>query len=160
MPAPCGGIPVAGCYRVRSNFDAMLSRIAEGVGGRIKAHRRGVEERSAKDVGMIMLHPAWGVSDLGEARGVALGKAVAPEALDLLEGPLGKVLRIATLDHAADELVVEMRYPARELEGRHRAAELVGFGGRKSRANDRDLNPLFLEEGHAARLLAHTRECG
>src|SRR3546814_4253824 len=51
-----------------------------------------------------------------------------------------------------------MRYPARELEGRHRAAELVGFGGRKSRANDRDLHRLFLEERHAERLLEHRSE--
>src|SRR3546814_7503430 len=53
-----------------------------------------------------------------------------------------------------------MRYPARELEGRHRAAELVGFGGRKSRANDRDLHRLFLEERHAERLLEHRAKFG
>src|SRR3546814_11372988 len=91
---------------------------------------------------------------------MAFRKAVAPEALDLLEGPLGKILRIAALDHSADELVVEMADTARELEGRHCAAELVGLGGRKSRADDRDLHRLLLEERHAERLLEHRAKLG
>src|SRR3546814_3343474 len=58
---------------------------------------------------MMMLHPARGIGDLRKARCMALRKAIAPEALDLLEGALGKILGITPFDHAADELVVEMR---------------------------------------------------
>ena len=91
---------------------------------------------------------------------MALGKAVAPEALDLLEGPLGKILRIAALDHSADELVVEVADTAGELEGRHRAAKLVGLGGGETRTDDRDLHRLLLEKRHAQGLFEHGAELG
>jgi hypothetical protein len=53
---------------------------------------------------MMAFHPGRGVGDLGEARGVAFGKAVASEALDLLERALGEVAPVAALDHAVDKL--------------------------------------------------------
>ena len=77
----------------RPHLDPMLARVADDLGGRVEAHRLGVEQRRAEDVRMMMLHPGRGVGDLGEAGGVALGKAVAAEALDLLEGALGEILR-------------------------------------------------------------------
>ena len=51
-------IPMAVVDRDRAHFDAMLARIADDLRGRIKAHRLRVEQRSAEDVGMMMLHPA------------------------------------------------------------------------------------------------------
>ena len=79
----------------RAHLDAMLARVADELGGRVEAHRLGVEQGRAEDVRMVALHPGRGVGDLGEAGGVAFGKAVAAEALDLLEGALGEVARIA-----------------------------------------------------------------
>ena len=81
--------------------------VADDLGGLVEAHRLGVEQGGAEDVGMVAFHPARGVGDLGEAGGVAFGKAVASEALDLLEGALGEVALIAALDHAFDHLVLE-----------------------------------------------------
>src|SRR3546814_1026951 len=91
---------------------------------------------------------------------MALRKAIAPEALDLLEGALGKILGITPFDHAADELVVEMRYPARQFEGRHRPPQLIGFGRGEARADDRDLHRLLLKERDAERLLEHRAKLG
>src|SRR3546814_18090474 len=91
---------------------------------------------------------------------MALRKAIAPEALDLLEGALGKILGITPFDHAADELVVEMRYPARQFEGRHRPPQLIGFGRGEARADDRDLPRLLLKERAAERLLEHRATLG
>ena len=69
----------------------MLARIADDLGGGVEAHRLGVEQGGAEDVRMVALHPRRGIGDLGEAGGVAFGKAVAAEALDLLEGALGEI---------------------------------------------------------------------
>ena len=91
---------------------------------------------------------------------MAFGKAVAAEPLDLLEGALGEVLRIAALDHTAHQLVVEVADAAGQLEGRHRAAQLISLGRSEPRADDRDLHRLFLEQRHAERLLEHRAQFG
>ena len=88
-------IPPAPVDAHRPHLDAMLPRVADDLGGGVEAHRLGVEQGRAEQVGMMAFHPGRGVGDLGEAGGVALGKAVAAEALDLLERPLGEVARIA-----------------------------------------------------------------
>ena len=49
--------------------------------------------------------------------------------------------------------VVEVLDGADALEGRHRAAQLVGLGGREFRRHDRDAHRLFLEQRHAQRLV-------
>ena len=53
-----------------------------------------------------------------------------------------------------------MADPAGELECRHGAAELIGFGGRETGAHDRDLHRLLLEEWDAQRLLEDRFELG
>src|SRR3546814_1909511 len=95
--------------RDRAHLDAMIAGIAHDLRRRVETHRLGVEQSGTEYVGMMMLHPARGIGDLRKARCMALRKAIAPEALDLLEGALGKILGITPFDHAADELVVEMR---------------------------------------------------
>ena len=114
-------VPAAVVDADRPDLDPMVAGVAHDLRGRVEAHRLGVEQGRAEHVGMVTFHPGGGVGDLGEARGVAFGKAVAAEALDLLEGALGEVARIAARDHAFDQLVVEMADPAGQLEGRHRA---------------------------------------
>ena len=134
----------------------MLAGVADDLGGLVEAHRLGVEQGRAEDVGMVAFHPARGVGDLGEAGRVALGKAVAAEALDLLEGALGEIARhsrCATMPF--DHLVVEAADSAGRLEGRHRAAQRVGLGRREAGADDRDLHRLLLEQRHAQRLPEH-----
>src|SRR3546814_3968368 len=96
------------------HLDAMLARIADDLRGRVEAHRLRVEQRGAKDVRMMMLHPAGRIGDLRKTRGVALGKAVTAEALDLLERTLGELFRIAALDHPPDKFVIEVRHRSEE----------------------------------------------
>ena len=140
----------------RAHLDAMLAGVADELGGGVEAHRLGVEQGRAEDVRMIAFHPGRGVGDLGEAGGVAFGEAVAAEALDLLEGALGEILRYSRLAiMPLDHLVAEMADAAGRLEGRHRAAQRVGLGRGEAGADDRDLHRLLLEERHAHGLLQH-----
>jgi hypothetical protein len=62
---------------------------------------------------------------MGEARGVALGKAVFAEALDLVETALGELGRIAARGHAPDHLLMQPLDGASAAEGGHGAAKLV-----------------------------------
>src|SRR5450631_2746141 len=83
---------------------------------------------------------------------MALRKAVGAKTLKLTECLLGELLCVTALDHAVDELVLEFRYAAGELERRHGAAKLVGFAGRETGALDRDPHGLFLEQRYTQRL--------
>ena len=91
---------------------------------------------------------------------MALGKAVAAEALELREGALGEVGLVAARDHAADQLVAKRADPAGELEGRHGAAQLVGLAGGEAGAFDGDPHRLLLEQRHAEGLAEHLLELG
>ena len=148
-------IPPAGIDAHRPHLDAMLARVADDLGGGVEAHRLGIEQRGAEDVGMMAFHPGRGVGDLGEAGGMAFRKAVAAEALDLLEGALGEILRVAVRDHAVDHLVAKRADAAGRLERRHRPAQRVGLGRGEAGADDRHLHRLLLEERHAQGLLQH-----
>ncbi len=153
-------IPMAVVDRHRAHLDAMLARVGDDLGRRIEAHRLGIEQSRAEYVGVVMLHPAAGISDLGERGGVAFGEAVAAEPLDLLECALGEVPGIAARDHPADQFVVEMADAPGQLERRHRAAQLVGFGRREPGTDDRDLHRLLLEQRHAQGLLEYRTQFG
>jgi hypothetical protein len=63
---------------------------------------------------------------------VALGKAIAAKALDLIEAALGEIRLIAARDHAPDHLLLELADRADIAEGRHGAAQAIGL--------DRSLN--------------------
>src|SRR3546814_7723287 len=88
---------------------------------------------------------------------MCFGKAIAAESVELPEGLLCEFGRIAALDHAGDQLLLELRDPAGVLESRHSAAELIGFRRREARAFDRNAHRLFLEERDAERLAEHAR---
>ena len=138
-----------------AHFDAVLARIAHQLRRRVEAERLGVEHRRGEDVGIAALHPARGIDDQREARRVALGEAVFAEALDLAETALGEFALVAARDHALDHLDLKGLDRAGAAEGRHRAAQLVGFGGREAGGDDGDLHRLFLEQRHAERLAEH-----
>lgn len=62
----------------------MLLRIADDLGGCIEAHGIGIQQRRAEHVGVMMLHPARGLGDLGEAGSVTFGETREPATvLDL-----------------------------------------------------------------------------
>ena len=95
---------------------------------------------------------------MGEARGVALGKAVFAEALDLVEAALGELGRIAARRHAADHLLLEAVDGAAAAEGGHGAAQLVRLGPGEFRRHHGEPHRLLLEERHAHGLAEHLAE--
>ena len=129
----------------------MFLRVAHELGRGIEAHRLGVEQGGGEDLGVVVLHPRGVVDQDGEARGMALREAVFTEAFDLLEAAFGKFALIAVVDHASDEVALELVDRAGPAERRHGATQLVGFGGREACADDGDLHGLLLEQGHAVR---------
>ena len=65
----------------------------------------------------------------------------------------GELAVVAVVDHALDQLVVELVDAALALPGRHRAAQLVGLAAREAGRDHRDLHHLLLEDRHAERAL-------
>ena len=127
----------------------MLAGVADDLRRGVEAHRLAVQQGAGKDRGVVALHPGRGIDQVGEAGGVALGEAVAAEALDLLEHPLGKAPLVAAPDHALDQLVLVAGDAARQLEGRHGAAQLVGLLRREAGGDDGQPHRLLLEQRHA-----------
>jgi hypothetical protein len=127
----------------------VLARVAHQLRRRVEAHRLGVEQAAQEGVGVVALDPAADVGEQREAGGMALRKAVLAEALDLLEDALGVLVRVALLDHPADQALVERRQAAAPLPRRHRAAQRVGLAGAEVGGEHRDLHHLLLEDRHA-----------
>ena len=80
----------------------MPACIADDLGGGVEAHRLAVEEGRGEDLGVMAFEPGRDIDEEREAGGVALREAVGAEALDLMEAPFGKVLRVAATRHPAD----------------------------------------------------------
>ena len=79
----------------RPHLDAVLAHVAHDLRRRIEAHRLRVEQRRREHVRIAALEPGRRVDQQREARGVAFGKTVFAEALDLLEAALGEIARVA-----------------------------------------------------------------
>ena len=123
----------------------MVARIADDLGGCIKAHRLRIEKRGAEDIGMMAFEPGRGIGDQRKRGRVAFRKAIAAEALELPKRLLGILTLIAMGDHAGDQLVAEFRDAAGMFEGRHASSELIGLARGEARACDGDAHRLFLE---------------
>ncbi len=147
-----GAVPSRGVDADRPHLDPVLAGVPHDLGRGVEAHRLGVEQGGAEDIGMPAFEPGGGVGDQGERRRMAFREAVGSEAFQLAEGLLRELGRIAPLDHPSDQLVLEVADPAGEFEGRHGAAQLIGFRRREPRAFDRHPHRLLLEQGHAERL--------
>ena len=74
-----------------AHLDAVLPRIAHDLRRGIEAHRLAVEQRRSEDRGVVALQPGRDIDEQREGGGVAFGKAIFAEALDLLEAALGEV---------------------------------------------------------------------
>src|SRR5689334_14684276 len=75
-----------------------------------------------------------------------LRKSVTTETFQLSEDSPCIFLRITLLNHPTDKLVFKMRDLSLGLECRHAAAQFIRFRTSKSRANNRDLHGLLLEQ--------------
>ena len=80
-----GAVPIAEGGVGRQHRHAMLAGAAHDLGGRIKAHRLGIEQRRREGRGMMFLDPGRNIDQQREAGGMAFGKTVTAEALDLFE---------------------------------------------------------------------------
>ena len=82
---------------------------------------------------------------------MALGKAIFPESLDLIETALRKFRIIPAFGHPPDHLGLQGLDRAARPEGRHGLAQLIGLRrGKLGRING-DLHGLFLKNRHAQR---------
>src|SRR3546814_17941810 len=105
----------------------MLPRVADELGGGVETHRLRIEDAAGEDGGVIMLDPRRDIDEPREGLGMAFGKAIAAEPLDLLETAFSEILLIAAPHHAAAHLVAEIFDRPDVAERRHRAAQAVGF---------------------------------
>ena len=101
----------------------------------------------------MFLDPGRNIDQQREAGGVAFGKAVRAETLDLLETGFGEGRVIAARGHAADEFLLECSDGADMAEGCHGAAQAIGFVAGEFRGDDSQLHGLFLEKRDAERFL-------
>ena len=146
-------VPVREIDVDRPDLDAVLPGVAHELCRRIESHGLGIEDRGAEDIRVESLEPAGGIDQQCEGRGMAFGKTVIAEPLDLLEASFGELPVIAFGDHAGDELVAIVVNGAVAPECRHCPAKLVGLPRREAAGIDGDLHGLLLEERHAERSL-------
>src|SRR5262245_21698825 len=103
----------------------MGTRASHNLRRSIKAHGLRVKQRRREGGRVMAFDPGRDINDVGEARSVALGKAILAETLDLVEAALGELCRIAALRHAADHLLAQAIDGTAAAEGRHGAAKLI-----------------------------------
>src|SRR5690349_1145542 len=101
--------------------------------------------------------PGRDINEMSEARGVALGKAIFAETLDLVEAALGELCRITALRHAADHLLAQAIDGAAAAEGRHGAAKLIRLWAGEFRRNHSEPHCLLLKERSEERRVG--KEC-
>ena len=145
-------IPIRQVHIDVAHGDAVFAGVAHELRGRVEAERLAIEHGGAEDIGIAAFDPARGIDQQRETGGVALGKAIFAKALDLTKAPLGEVALIASRRHAFDHLGLEALDRADAPEGRHGAAQFIGFGGGEAGGDNGDFHRLFLKQWHAQRL--------
>jgi hypothetical protein len=121
------------------------------LGRGVEAHRLAVEQRGEEGGGLVAFDPAAHVHEQREAGRVRLRKTVFTEALNLAENGFGELAFVAAGKHPVDDPTVELLQPTLAAPCRHRAAQCIGFAGRKAGGQHRDLHHLLLEDRHAQR---------
>ncbi len=133
----------------------MPARVLDQLRRRIEAHRLAVQQPGEKGGGLMVLDPRRHVDQQRETGCVRLGEAVLAEAQDLPIDRFGERARVATLQHAVDQLALERFQAALAPPCRHRATQLIGFAGREAGRDHRQLHHLLLEDRHAERARQH-----
>ena len=134
---------------------AVIGGVTHDLRRRVKTHRLRVQKRGGEGGRVVALDPGRDIDEAGEARGMALGKTVFAEPLDLVEAALGEIALIAAPDHALDHHALIFVHGAEMAERRHGAAQPVGVGGRKARRHHGEAHRLLLEQRHAERPPQH-----
>ncbi len=84
-------VPVTGGDIGRPYFHAVPAGVGDELRGCIETHRLAVEQRTGEDFLVVALQVRGGVGDQGETGRMRFGKAVAAEALDLVDDLLGEL---------------------------------------------------------------------
>ena len=87
---------------------------------------------------------------------MAFRKAIGAKSFNLFETVLREFGIIAARDHVADHFLFVSSDGANITEGRHRAAQAIGFLGSKLRGLDRNPHRLLLKQRYAERLVQNT----
>src|SRR3954454_16665562 len=98
-------IPIRKIHIGRPHLDAMLLRIAYDLSRRVKTHWLAVEQRGREHVRIAAFNPSGRVDKIGETRGMAFGKTVTAESLDLFSTSHGEFRVITAAVHSADKLL-------------------------------------------------------
>jgi hypothetical protein len=148
-------IPVAVVHVHGQHREAVAARVLDQLRGRVKAHRLAVQQSHVERRRVMALQPGGDVGEQGEARRVRLGKAVATEALDLVEQAPGVILAVAARQHALGELLFKGQQLAVASPVGDGAAQLVRLAAGKARRHHGQADHLLLEDRHAEGAFEH-----
>ena len=131
----------------------MALRVLHQLRSAVETQRLAVEHGSQKAGGLMLLEPTAHVHQQRKTGGMAFGKTVFTKALDLFEDVVGKALRVAACQHAADHTLIELVHATLALPGCHGAAQAVSLTGAEARRQHRNLHHLLLKNRHTQRAL-------
>src|SRR5262245_24490162 len=114
----------------------MLLRITHDLRRSVETHRLTVEQRRREHIGIVAFEPGGGINNVGEARGMALGKSITAEAFDLPPAILREFLVVTVRSHSIEEFIAEAVDRSDTLERRHRAPQSIGLTWRKASSDD------------------------
>src|SRR5579883_517793 len=133
----------------RPHLHTMIPGVAHQLSRLVEAHGLAVQDGASEDCRITAFEPGRGIDEQREAGGMAFGKAIFTEPLDLREAAFGEIALIAIVDHADNEALLQSVNRAGMAEGRHRAAQLIGLLRREACGDHGDLHRLLLEERYA-----------
>ncbi|CFE45510.1 Uncharacterised protein [Mycobacterium tuberculosis] len=120
---------------------------------RIETHRLGAQQRRTERRRVVQLEPRRVEHQRRETQCVALGEAEIGKRLQLFVDPVDHLVGGAVQRaHAVVEPAAQPAHAFGGAFGPHGAAQLVGLGGGKAGAVDRQLHQLLLKQRHSQRL--------
>ncbi len=132
-----------------THINAVVLRIAHDLGGCIKAHGLGIQQRRGKNRWIMAFEPGRDIDKMGEARSMAFGESIFAETFDLIKTAMGKFRIIAAFDHASDHLLLKPAYGAAAPECGHGLTQFIDFTWGEFSRHHGQAHGLLLEQGHA-----------
>jgi hypothetical protein len=108
-------LPTRGCNAHRPHADTVFDGIRDNLRRGVEAHWLAVEQRRT-DVRMPALEPGAGVGDQRKRRSMTFRKAMRFERFEWPEGLFDEFPLVPVGHHAVDQLGLERRDAARELD--------------------------------------------
>ncbi len=147
--------PIAYGHIHRPHFQAVAPPVLDELRRRVETHRPAVEQRAQKRRRLMTFEPGRGIGEQGEAGSMGFGKAVFAEAFDLPPDLVSECRRIATPLHAVEQPLAKTCEMIALAPGTDGAPQLIGLTGGKTCRHHRQLDHLFLKNGHTQGALQH-----